>query len=280
MQGLRALQHSTERWCNAQFRRFFAYDAVGFARTVYKKLVPKRLRYLRYQLQLALFDYPRFRHFRAEALPRHEFFRRAFVVLSECGISGDYVEFGCAAGGTFRLAHRYARRADHRARLWAFDSFQGLPASNDARDAHPMWREGNFTVSLEHFLENCRMWGVKRDEFEIVQGFFSDTLARNSMHYERLPHDIAIAYIDCDMYSSTKLALDFLAPRLKHGMILAFDDYFYCSSTAIAGERLAFLEFRQSLPQFNFLPFIQYGGSALSFIVEDRSLFPTGLKAD
>jgi O-methyltransferase len=143
-----------------------------------------------------------------------------------------------------------------------------------------MWREGNFAASLEQFLENCRMWGVKRDEFEIVQGFYSDTLSPKSLDYERLPHNIAIAYIDCDMYSSTKLVLDFLAPRLKHGMILAFDDYFYYSSTAIAGERLAFLEFRQSLPQFNFLPFIQYGGSALSFIVEDRSLFSAGLRAD
>jgi O-methyltransferase len=280
MQNLRARQHSTERWYDLRFCRFLAYDALDFTRTVYKKLIPQRLRHLRYQLQLALFDYPRFRHFRAEALPRHEFFRRAFVVLSECGIGGDYVEFGCAAGATFRLAHRYARRADHPACLWAFDSFQGLPASNDPRDTHPMWRMGNFSASLEHFLENCRMWGIKRDEFEIVQGFYSDTLSPRSMNYERLPHNIAIAYIDCDMYSSTKLVLDFLAPRLKHGMILAFDDYFYYSSTAIAGERLAFLEFRQSLPHFNFLPFIQYGGSAWSFIVEDRSLFPTGLKTD
>ena len=119
MHNLRARQHSTERWYDLQFWRFLAYDALDFTKTVYKKLIPKRLRHLRYQLLLALFDYPRFRHLRAEALPRREFFRRAFVVLSECGIGGDYVEFGCDAGATFRHAQRYTRRADHPACLWA-----------------------------------------------------------------------------------------------------------------------------------------------------------------
>ena len=70
-----------------------------------------------------------------------------------------------------------------------------------------------------------------------------------------------------------KLALNFLAPRLKHGMVLAFDTYFLLSSSALAGERLAFLELQKEVPQFNFLPYIQFGACCTSFIVEDRSLF-------
>jgi hypothetical protein len=45
------------------------------------------------------------------------------------------------------------------------------------------------------------------------------------------------------MYSSTRTVLSFLESRLKHGMIVAFDDYFCWSSTQISGERRAFVEF-------------------------------------
>jgi hypothetical protein len=33
----------------------------------------------------------------------------------------------------------------------------------------------------------------------------------------------------------------------KHGMIVAFDDYFCCSATQISGERRAFVEFVAAL---------------------------------
>jgi O-methyltransferase len=54
---------------------------------------------------------------------------------------------------------------------------------------------------------------------------------------------VALACVDCDMYSSTRTVLSFLESRLKHGMIVAFDDYFCWSSTQISGERRAFVEF-------------------------------------
>ena len=48
------------------------------------------------------------------------------------------------------------------------------------------------------------------------------------------PTDIALAYIDCDLYSSTMPVLEFLLPRLKNGMIIAFDDYFCWSATQLS----------------------------------------------
>ena len=49
------------------------------------------------------------------------------------------------------------------------------------------------------------------------------------------PTNIALAYIDCDMYSSTKTVLEFLLPRLKHGRTLAFDDYFCWADDRVSG---------------------------------------------
>jgi hypothetical protein len=239
---------------------------------ILKSWIPKPVRFSLRRTQAFLTDYPKFRHSVAEAWPREEFFRRAFVALVENGIGGDYLEFGCHGGLTFGLAYRYARRAGHGARFWAFDSFEGLPASSDPRDAHPLWQPGKFRTSLREFEEICAMRGIPRDRYETIAGFYSETLSPNAANYDRLPTDVALAYVDCDLYTSSKSVLDFLAPRLKHGMILAFDDYFAHSSSAVSGERLAFLELQEAATSFGFLPYIQYGTMATSFIVEKREL--------
>jgi hypothetical protein len=221
-----------------------------------------------------LFDHGRYLHEASERRPQRDFFQRAFSLLTRNGISGDYLEFGVGSGGSFAFACTYARQAGHPARLWAFDSFEGLPSSNDPRDSHPLWQTGNFAAPLERFLDSCATNRIPRNRFEIVKGFYSETLSSHSPHYDRLPRDIAFAYVDCDMYTSTKAVLEFLKPRLKHGMILAFDDYFCLSSNATSGERLAFLEMKSAVPQFHFLPYIQFKTLATSFVVEDRSYLP------
>jgi hypothetical protein len=112
----------------------------------------------------------------------------------------------------------------------------------------------------------------------MIPGFYSETLSSSFAEYGRLPNDVELAYVDCDLYTSSKSVLDFLEARLKHGMILAFDDYFAHSSSAIPGERLAFLELQESSTGFRFLPYIQYGTMAMSFIVEKRELLPPSIR--
>ena len=88
--------------------------------------------------------------------------------------------------------------------------------------------------------------------------------------------DIALAYIDCDLYSSTMQVLRFLSPRLRHGMILAFDDYYCWSQTAVWGERNACNEFFAGHSRFRLLPYIQFGWNGMSFIVEEKTLLSRG----
>jgi O-methyltransferase len=253
----------------------------GGLRRVYKAVIPKEVRRWRAKAwlfvsdrELYAVDRERYRRYAAQQRAQADFFRRAFSLLTVNGISGDYLEFGVAWGNSFAHAFHAARSAGHAARLWAFDSFEGLPASDDPRDNHPAWKAGNFAVSLDKFLKRCVTEKIPRNRFEIVPGLFSDSLAPSSPGYDRLPKDIAFAYVDCDMYTSTKSVLNFLAPRLKHGMVLAFDDYFNLSSSALAGTRRAFLELQKEALQFNFLPYIQFGMTGKSFIVERLSLLP------
>src|SRR3954468_15136186 len=76
---------------------------------------------------------------REESHDLKAFMRRAFQLLAYNGLKGDYAEFGCFGARTFTRAWGASRLVDYPPRLWAFDSFQGLPASADPRDVHVGW---------------------------------------------------------------------------------------------------------------------------------------------
>ena len=204
-----------------------------------------------------------------EVRRRREFFYNAFMALSFNEIDGDYAEFGCSGGMTFAHAYQEAARHRHGARLWAFDSFQGLPRPAGDADAHPKWVEATMATALDQFHRDCAHHGVPRAAYEVVPGFYRDSLAAMGPTDE--PTNIALAYVDCDLYSSTKEVLRFLMPRLNHGMIIAFDDYFCWSASQVSGERLAMLEFFSDGP-WELVPYMQFGWHGMSFVVEDRRL--------
>jgi hypothetical protein len=185
------------------------------------------------------------------------------------GIDGDYAEFGCWGAMTFSLAFKESRRIGLEVRLWAFDSFSGLPAKRCPEDEHPNWSEGGMAMSLEQFNAVLRWRGVPRSAYEVVPGYYDVTLASGAAQ-QSLPTNLCIVYVDCDLYSSTMEVLRFLLPRLKHGMIVAFDDYYCYSSTQLSGERRACLETFENHPEWLLLPYKQFGWHGMSFVVEKR----------
>ena len=203
------------------------------------------------------------------------FFRFAFWNLAFNGISGDYAEFGCWSARSFRMAYDASRRVSYPCRMWAFDSFQGLPAPQEVADAHPRWVAGTMAISLDAFHAACQRHGIPADAYRVVAGWFDQSLAPDAPG-ER-PGDICLAYIDCDLYSSTRSVLEFLRPRLKHGMIVAFDDYFAWSPTDISGERRALSEFMASQSTYRLVPFFRFGPASLAFVVEACATLPAPL---
>ncbi len=206
-----------------------------------------------------------------EKIHRQEFFYNAFHTLSFNKIDGDYAEFGCFGCVTFSLAYHEAKRNKHKAQLWAFDSFQGFPQPVGDKDKHPKWKKGHLSMPIDKFHKLCRLNGIPRHAYHVIAGFYDETLTSLSPTDE--PSNIALAYIDCDLYSSTKSILEFLKPRLKHGMIIAFDDYFCHSASQISGERKAMLEIFDNNSKWGLLPYVQFGWGGNSFIIEDRELF-------
>jgi O-methyltransferase len=196
------------------------------------------------------------------------FFWDAFTAVSVNGITGDYVEFGSWGCNTLRHAWHACEQFRAKRHLWAFDSFQALPPSDEPRDQHPVLVAGGAGQGgVDAFHATCAGFGVPGDAYTAVEGYYVDTLPPLGTDGE--PRDIAIAYVDCNLYSSTVTVLEFLEPRLKPGMIVGFDDYYlYNRDSGVSGEREALNEFLQANRQWHFHRFkdIHWGG--VSFVVE------------
>lgn len=197
-----------------------------------------------------------------------DFFWDAFTALNVNGITGDYVEFGSAGATSIGLAYDVVHRTPVERHLWAMDSFTGLPEAETALDLHPAFAPGYASGGTEQFLSQCDGHGIPRAAYSVVEGFYERSLPELG---DGPPNDIALAYIDCNMYSSTITVLEFLAPRLKHGMIVAFDDYYCWSPTEVSGERAALDELLADHPEWNFLRFKDPTWGGASFVVEQVS---------
>lgn len=120
---------------------------------------------------------------------------------------GLILEFGVYSGETINhLAGILKQRTLH-----GFDSFQGLPEA---------W--AGFRYSKENFDLQGNMPKV-RPNVRLIAGWFNETLPG---FLEKNAGPVALAHVDCDIYSSTKTVLDLLAPRFVAGSIIAFDEFF------------------------------------------------------
>lgn len=206
----------------------------------------------------------RWGHRYREIAARGTFFDQAFKALSYNGISGDYLEFGSHGASTFRLAWNARNTHGHSAHLWAFDSFEGLPPGVDSADAHPEWQQGKMATSIDAFVGLCADAGISGQDCTVIPGFYSESLTRSEALY---PSKVALAFVDCDLYSSTKEVLSFLEPRLEPGVIIAFDDYFCWTRSGPSGEQRAFEEFLGDLKTWRAEPYVQFGWHGQSFVL-------------
>ncbi len=121
-------------------------------------------------------------------------------------LDGLYLEFGVRSGGTINhIACRNQRRVIH-----GFDSFDGLPEpwAGYTMDAGAFSGEGIPAVD---------------DNVELHVGWFDDTLPA---FLDSHSGDVAFVHVDSDIYSSAKTVLDNLAPRIRPGSVIVFNEYF------------------------------------------------------
>ncbi len=153
-------------------------------------------------------------------------------------VPGDFIETGVWRGGAciYLRAILAAYDVTDR-RVWAADSFEGLPPPNAS--AYPADSGDNFhtyadlAVPLEQVKRNFERYGLLDGQVVFLKGWFKDTLPTAATG------PLAILRLDGDMYESTMDALANLYDRVSPGGFVIVDDY-----GVVEGCRKAVDEFR------------------------------------
>lgn len=189
--------------------------------------------------------------------------------LSTTSLEGDYLEFGVYQGWSFIAAYKFAQRFDlDQMRFFGFDSFEGLPALDQAdQTPYPQYSPGDYACSQSDFERNLKRHGISTDRVQAVPGWYGDTL--NQTTKEKLTLDkAAVAWVDCDLYTSTELVLEFLTDLIQPGTILVFDDWFAFRGDPRRGEQGAFYSWIDKNPHFQPLEFRKMGWHGIAFILQ------------
>ena len=209
-------------------------------------------------------------------------------------VEGDYLEFGCFRGSSFinaynqitsavedwssfdrakaaftdenRAKEAYNKVRKIKRRFFAFDSFDGLPEATGIDIGHPKFAKGRYDCSQIEFEKILKRAGVNMNLVHIVPGFYKESLNASTIESHQLKK-AAIVMVDCDLYSSTQLVLDFITELLVEGSVIIFDDWFNYKANPLKGEQAACREWLRKNQQIKLVPWVRYSLTQMSFIV-------------
>lgn len=136
----------------------------------------------------------------------------------------NYIEFGVAAGHSFKWW--LEQNKDTQSKFYGFDTFDGLP-----EDWGP-FKKGSFSNANELPV-------INDDRGKFYKGLFQQTVPSFVKELDNTKRNVLM--MDADLYSATLYALTSLAPYLKKGDIIFFDEF-----VVPTHEFKAFLDFTQS----------------------------------
>lgn len=182
---------------------------------------------------------------------------------------GDYLEFGVHSCTTLLCMYRELELSSMKhVRLFGFDSFDGLPVSNEPDDVGT-WEPGSFRCDYEFALKILEDERVDSSRVLLTRGFFSDTLTPEFSERNRLSK-ASVIMVDCDQYLGAKEALTFCRPLIKDHALVLFDDWHSENLAARnLGEKRAFDEFLAS-GEFTAESVPSYAENAEVFFVSRR----------
>lgn len=186
------------------------------------------------------------------------------------GDLGDYYEFGVYRGYTFWWAQRASRELGlNQMHFYGFDSFQGLPQVEGVDRTKNQFYPGQFACSKDQVVNYLRERDFDWSRATLIEGYYAETLTeRTKRQYPFRP--VSVAYIDCDLYISTREVLAWLRSLLTDGSILLFDDWSVFGDDVEVGQPKALGEFLAAHQQFAAEPFLEFGRHGKGFIMRER----------
>ena len=174
--------------------------------------------------------------------------------IARSNLDGNYVEFGTWWGKSF-YENFFKYQKILTGKFYAFDSFCGLPdpSDNEKKFTANDFSKGNYYSSLKTFEMIGELSDADFSKIITVPGFYNKTLSTNNIKLDNLKEQsVAICYIDCDLYESTKDVLEFITPYLINGSLIYFDDYRLSRASPYEGEKGALDDFIKNNPVYDF----------------------------
>jgi O-methyltransferase len=135
-------------------------------------------------------------------------------------VPGDLMETGVWRGGStiFMRALLKAHGITDR-KVWAADSFEGMPTPKDKDEGDDLSQINYLKVSLEQVKANFARFDLLDNQVDFIKGWFCDSLPKAPVK------NLAVLRLDGDMYSSTMDALKNLYHKVSKGGYVIVDDY-------------------------------------------------------
>jgi hypothetical protein len=169
----------------------------------------------------------------------------------------DIYEFGTYLGQSLCGVLTYMEDNDVELhRYIGFDSFEGLPDEIMDINNNPFWVKGRYSINnylkkdldiydYKNFLHESNRLPIRYfDKFEVIKGFYSDTLNKETINNHKLRPALFIN-IDCDLYTSTIEVLDFIFRNklfVPNKTIIRYDDWANNNMEYLTGQSKAHSE--------------------------------------
>ena len=146
-------------------------------------------------------------------------------------VEGDLIECGVAAGSQLAMMKKWVIDNNSTKKVFGYDSYKGIPFATIEDESQPgigtidqsklglLVTTGVSSHSKESVMLNFSNWNISLDNVELIEGWFEETIPLSN-HKK-----ISLLRLDGDLYSSTKVCMDFLFSKLQSGGILIIDDW-------------------------------------------------------
>jgi Macrocin-O-methyltransferase (TylF) len=116
-----------------------------------------------------------------------------FLIIKYSEVSGNIIEFGAYTGGSSIFMAALSKRLGKPCRVFALDTFMGMPASDPLLDMHGA---GDFRADFEEL--QLLKTELELDNLVVIKGLFEDGVQQIPVDERRF----WLAHIDCDIYAS------------------------------------------------------------------------------
>lgn len=121
----------------------------------------------------------------------------------------DYLEFGVCQAHSFRWWVDANKNPN--SRFYGFDTFEGLPEAWGVA-----FKKGDMNAIIPNINDN---------RVEFIKGLFQQTFIPFTKTHDLSSDRTRVIHMDADLYSSTLYILTCIAPYLRKGDILFFDEF-------------------------------------------------------